>query len=580
MLTGKKIPIGIENFEEMRREDFYYVDKTCLIRDLLNQWEKVNLFTRPRRFGKSLNMSMLQYFFGYGCDSRLFDGLMISQEKELCDRYMGKFPVISITLKGVAGQSFEEARNLLRSTIGREALRFPFLAESGRLTKEEKELYGQLTRVCAGGIQSFGMSDNMLTDSLLTLCVLLHRHYGQKAVLLIDEYDVPLDQAEHCGYYNEMVRLIRNLFGLALKTNDSLQFAVLTGCLRLAKESIFTGLNHFKVFSITDVRFDGAFGFTDAEVRTMLYDYGLSEHYRTMKEWYDGYHFGNAEVYCPWDVLNYVDLLRAEAEAEPRAFWMNSSGNEIVRKFLSMAKPGTRREIEELIDGKGVVRKINQELTYRELYKNVDHVWSVLFMTGYLTWRGKAEDGKYRLVIPNLEIRNILIEQIGEWFQEEAGKDRPALYAFCEAFAAGDAETAESLFNAYLQKTISIRDTGERKGRRESFYHGILVGLLSYYEEWDVRSNTESGDGYSDILVEREKDRLGIVIEIKYSDDGRLEAGCEAALRQIEEKDYESRLFLDGMETVLQYGIACYKKRCRIRLQSSNDRKNASAKEA
>lgn len=476
-----KLPIGIENFEEIRTEGFYYVDKTGLIKELLDNWGKVNLFTRPRRFGKSLNMSMLKYFFAYGCESSLFDGLAISKEKKYCDAYMGKFPVISITLKGASAGNYETARGMLCSVIGNEAKRFHFLLSDERLQDADKQQYRALLNISPDG--RFIMSDEVLADSLRVLCELLYKHYGQKPVLLIDEYDVPLDKAQHYGYYDEMVTLIRSLFAQALKTNNCLQFAVLTGCLRIARESIFTGLNNLSVFSITNVRFDEHFGFTDGEVKAMLDYYGLGDKFDTVKAWYDGYRFGDADVYCPWDVINYCAELRADPEAFPMAYWINTSGNDIVRSFIDRATSQTRQEIEQLVNGESVVHSVRQELTYRELYDSIDNLWSVLFTTGYLTQRGKIDATTYRLAIPNLEVRQIFAEQIREWFQVEARRDVSTLDAFCDAFLKGDAQTAEEKFSAYLRRTISIRDTGARRGLRENFYHGVLLGLLRHRED-------------------------------------------------------------------------------------------------
>ncbi len=563
-----KLPIGIENFEKLRTEGFYYVDKTGFITELLRNWGEVNLFTRPRRFGKSLNMDMLRCFFSHGCDSRLFEGLAISGEKELCEKYMGKFPVISVTLKNVEARDFPGARAMFCSLIGSEALKFRFLLESGRLSEEEKKQYAQLIRVDTSGRQGFAMPEEVLCGSLKLLSSLLHRHYGTKVILLIDEYDVPLDKAQQYGYYEEMVALLRTMFGLALKTNNSLQFAVLTGCLRIAKESIFTGLNNLKARSVTDVPFCGYFGFTDTEVKDMLKYYGLTEQHAQIREWYDGYRFGDTDLYCPWDVLNHADLLRAQPGAKPQAYWMNSSGNAILRTLLQKAAPQTRRELEALVNGECVTKKISQELTYRELYDSIDNLWSVLFTTGYLTWREETDRSTYRLAIPNREIREIFTEQILAWFQEEAGKDTSALDAFCEAFREGDADAVERQFTAYLRRTISIRDTGARRGMKENFYHGILLGLLSHREDWDISSNAESGDGYSDIQAELWEEETGIVIEIKYPDNGDLEAGCREALEQIERKRYAERLMQDGMKTIHKYGIACYKKSCKVRLET------------
>lgn len=569
--TTLKLPIGVENFEKIRGEGYYYVDKTGLIRELLGNGGEVTLFTRPRRFGKSLNMSMLKSFFEYGCDSRLFEGLEIAGERELCEAHMGKYPVISITLKDINARDYTAAKTMLKYVIGDEALRFGFLKESDRLSGEEKEQYSRLVAIGGEGQPMFPMPDDVLVRSLRLLSRLLRKHYGQKVVLLIDEYDVPLDKARQSGYYDEMVALIRNLFSQTLKSNDDLFFAALTGCLRIAKESIFTGLNNLKVMSITNVQFGEYFGFSDGEVRAMLHEYGADDMYGQVKTWYDGYTFGKAEVYCPWDVINYCDELRADPDASPRAFWINSSGNDIIRTFLRKATQRTRREIEQLVDGECITKKIVQELTYRELYEKIDNVWSVLFTTGYLTQRGRTEEGAYLLAIPNLEIRQIFVEQILEWFQEEARREPPKLDAFCEAFLRGDAEAIEGQFNAYLKKAISIRDTAVRKGRKENFYHGILLGLLSHREDWDVFSNAESGDGYSDILVETEEGSTGIVIEVKYSEEGdedSLEAGCREALEQIEKMGYEEKLRQDGAENIVRYGIACHRKKCRVRTEA------------
>ena len=568
MPKKEKLPIGIENFKEIRTEDFYYVDKTGLITDLLNSQGKVNLFTRPRRFGKSLNLNMLQYFFEYGCDSTLFDGLKIAEEQEICEKYMGKYPVISITLKSVSALNYQKARGMLCSVIGSEAMRFLFLKESNRLSDEEKVWYKQLINLDETGQTEFIMSDEVLANSLRNLSRLLQKHYGQQVILLIDEYDVPLDKAQQYDYYDEMVDMIRKLFGQALKSNDSLKLAVLTGCLRVAKESIFTGLNNLKVFSITDPRLNEWFGFADGEVRAMLDYYGQTARFDDVKEWYNGYHFGNTDVYCPWDVINYVDLLRAEPDALPISFWLNTSGNDIIRKFIRQATVATRMELERLISGETVTKKINQELTYRDLYKSIDNLWSVLFTTGYLTQRGRQGTDIYRLAIPNLEIRQIFIEQILEWFREDARKDTPKLDAFCAAFPMADAQAVEEQFNAYLNQTISIRDTCVRKDMKENFYHGILLGLLSHREDWLVDSNVESGDGFSDILVEIYDKKIGIIIEVKYPDDGNLEAGCREALNQITQKRYESRLCQDGMETIIRYGIACCRKQCKVCVES------------
>ena len=564
----KKLPVGVEDFKEIRTGDYYYVDKTGLVAELIERRGKVNLFTRPRRFGKSLNISMLQYFFEYGCDPMLFNGLRIMQDKEICKKYMGKFPVVSVSLKDVDANCYKTARGLLCVIIGREATKFQFLMESDKLTSQEKARYQKLINAGKLDEPDFPMPDEVLISSLRTLTELLYKHYGEQVILLIDEYDVPLDKAQQSGYYDDMVTLIRTLFGQALKTNPNLYFAVLTGCLRIAKESIFTGLNSLKVFSVTNVQYGEQFGFSDREVREMLEYYGFDKKYELIKAWYDGYHFGDMDIYCPWDVINYIDLLHVEPDASPYAFWVNTSGNEIIKKFLQKASAGTKRELEQLIAGKSVYKKINQELTYWDLYKNIDNLWSVLFTTGYLTQCKRIDGDIFELVIPNLEIRQIFIDQIMEWFQEEMGKDTPLIDAFCDAFIRGDAEAVEEQFNAYLLKTISIRDTNVRKGKKENFYHGILLGLLSHREDWWVRSNVESGDGFSDILVECEEKGIGIVIEVKYPDGRDLEEECKIALKQIERMGYETKLKQDGMERILRYGIACNRKKCKVLMEN------------
>ena len=565
--TKKKLPIGIESFEEIRTEDFYYIDKTGLIRNLLRNWGEVNQFTRPRRFGKSLNMSMLKAFFELGCDRSLFEGLDVMQDPGLCDAWMGKYPVISISLKSVNGNNYDTACSMMSSIIGREALRFQFLLESDRLTDVEKSLYSQLIMV--GENNSFNIPDTILMGSLYTLSALLKKHYGLDVIILIDEYDVPLAKANENGYYDQMVMLIRNMFDQALKTNGNLKFAVLTGCLRIAKESIFTGLNNMKVLSVTDVRFDEYFGFMDAEVQEMLEYYGLSDHYDTIKEWYDGYRFGKTEVYCPWDVLCYCDALLGDRSASPEAYWSNTSGNEAIRHFLEQAGSVTRRELEQLIAGGTVNKTIRQDLTYNDMYDSIDNVWSLLFTTGYLTQRGVTEQREYILAIPNKEIRNIFTEQISKWFQDTARQDGDTLHAFCNAFKTGDNKTAEKKFTEYLRRTISIRDTAVRRDKKENYYHGILLGLLSFESSWDLASNRESGDGYCDIMAEIDTEGIGIVIELKYADNGDLDAACRKAMEQIDLKRYDEQLIDDGMETILKYGVACYKKRCRIILDKT-----------
>ena len=561
-MESRKLPVGIENFEEIRTEGFYYVDKTGLIRDLLNNWGKVNLFTRPRRFGKTLNMSMLKSFFEIGADRTLFDGLAISRETALCEAYMGRFPVVFVSLKGVDGLTFEEAESRFIEIIGSEAERFSFLLESDKLSDNEKEKYRALLKLKNG---QYDMGTIVLTSSLQTLSLLLNKHYGQKTILLIDEYDVPLDKAFQHGYYKEMVALIRGLFGQALKTNDYLQFAVLTGCLRVSKESIFTGLNNFKVLSITDSRFDEHFGFTDAEVKTLLDDYNLTAHYGETKEWYDGYRFGGVDVYCPWDVINHVDRLCGEPNAEPQAYWINTSGNDLVKRFVDKADKTTQGEIERLIAGEAIEKAVRLELTYNEIDNSIDNLWSVLFTTGYLTQAGKVERGVYKLIIPNREVREVFILQIQEWFKETVVHDEKPMQAFCQAFLDGNAEELQKRLTVILGKMISILDTKAKDEQKENFYHGLLLGLLRSEPNWLILSNAESGDGFSDILIEPEDPDTGIVIEVKYSPTlAGMESVCEAAMNQIKEKRYDERLRNEGRENVTAFGIAFCKKRCRV----------------
>ena len=555
----KKLPIGIENFEKLRQEDFYYIDKTQLIEQLLTRWSEVNLFTRPRRFGKSLNMSMLQSFFELGKDKTLFDGLRISDNQELCEKYQGKFPVVSVSLKGINGATYEEARRFLIKTINEEARRLSVLSDSTELDETDHELLTQLKKK--------EMTNDSLVYSIRELTELLEKHYGRKVIVLIDEYDVPLAKANENGYYDEMVLLIRNLFENALKTNSSLKFAVLTGCLRIAKESIFTGLNNFKVYSITDKSFDETFGFTDAEVKELLRYYGQEKYYETVKEWYDGYRFGNVDVYCPWDVINFCSDHLADPGLEPKNYWANTSGNSVISHFIdSVGKPQklTRMELEQLVNGGIVQKEINSELTYKELYSSIDNLWSTLFMTGYLTQRGEPSGNRYNLVIPNREIRNIITNHILKMFKENVKDDGKTVSDLCDALLNQNPEKVELIFTEYMKKTISIRDTFAQKPTKENFYHGLLLGILGFKENWSVMSNRESGDGFGDILIRIEDEDVGIVIEVKYADDGNLQGECEKALQQIIDIRYTEALEQEGIHTIIKYGIACYRKKCKV----------------
>ena len=553
----KKLPVGIENFEEIRTEDFYYVDKTGLISNLLNNWSKVNLFTRPRRFGKTLNMSMLKSFFSIGADPSLFSGLNISIEKELCDKYMGAFPVIFLTLKGVDGLSYTDALTRLKEVILGEVRRFYFLKDSVKLTELERQSFINL--------YTLDSDEDLIHKSLKLLSELLYKHYNKKVIILIDEYDVPLDKAFNHGYYDKMIALIRGLFGEALKTNNYLQFAVLTGCLRISKESIFTGLNNLRVLSIVDKRFDEQFGFTDSEVRKILEDYNLSSHYDEVKLWYDGYHFGNTDVYCPWDVINYVDSLLSNPNTKPETYWINTSSNDLVKRFVDKADKTTKSEIEKLINGEQIEKDIRLDLTYNELDNTIDNLWSVLFATGYLTDAGRTDDGKFKLVIPNKEVREVFVLQIQEWFKETFVFKNASLSTFFNDLKNRNDEGVEKYLNFVMNKMISILDTKAKDSQKENFYHGLLLWLLRGNPEWMIMSNVESGDGFADIIIETEEIDDGIVIEVKYSPSfDRLKEDAEKALKQIKDLRYTERLKGDGRENVISYGIAFSKKRCKV----------------
>lgn len=559
----KKLPIGIDSFVKMRKNDFFYVDKSLFIKELLQNWGEVNLFTRPRRFGKTLNMSMLKSFFETGSDKTLFDGLKITEEKALCEKYMGKFPVISISLKGVDRLSFEAARDALANIIGKEAMRFQFLLESERLSETEKKSFQRLILVDTKSEANFDISDSTLFDSMQILSFLLEKHFGQKVIILIDEYDVPLDKAYQHGYYDEMVSLIRNFLGNALKTNDSLYFAVLTGCLRISKESIFTGLNNLNVMTMSDPYFSDCFGFTEEEVVSLLQYYGLEDYHDVVKDWYDGYQFGNTSVYCPWDVLKHVQKLLRDKEAEPENYWANTSGNDLIYRLLQKASQSTKNDIEQLINGESIIKPIRQELTYREVEDSIDNIWSVLYSTGYLTCIKKIPGKKMELKLPNREVRELFIDLVNDWFRESTRKDGDRIHRFCMAFSEGNVKTIQEMLDAYLWNSISVRDTAVRRNMKENFYHGMLLGLLQSQADWSIRSNAETGEGYSDISIET-PEKTGIVIEVKYAEDGNLEKACKEALKQIEEKKYALGLERKGMRKMLRYGISFYEKECMV----------------
>ena len=568
MANTLKLPVGIDDFRKLRESHFYYVDKTRLIEQLLLNWSEVTLFTRPRRFGKTLNMSMLKSFFDIGTDKALFDGLYISGNKELCDEYMGKYPVIFLSLKGVEGLTYEEAFEAFVRIMGKEVNRVSFLADSDKLTQIEREQYKGLTIMKNGRL---AFDKEKLISSLQLISQLLYKHYGKKVVILIDEYDVPLDKAFQNGYYNEMVSLIRGLFGQALKTNEFLQFAVLTGCLRISKESIFTGLNNFKVMSITDSRFDEQFGFTDEEVKKLLSDYDMDSHFDEVKEWYDGYHFGRADVYCPWDVINHADHLRDDSDAKPQTYWINSSGNSLVRRLINRADSSTKDEIERLIAGEEIEKVIRQDLTYDEIENSIDNIWSVLFTTGYLTKIGEvklpdSESYAYKLVIPNKEVREVFVLQIQEWFKAVVANDNDTMKLLSKAILDKDETILARQLNIVMGRMISILDTKAPDDMKENFYHGLLLGLLrGSNPDWLIKSNRESGDGFSDILIKPENPDLGIVIEVKYAKEFKgLDAACDAAMAQIKQKRYDEALRDEGRCDILAYGIAFCRKRCKV----------------
>ena len=565
-----KLPVGIDNFEKIRRNGFYYVDKTSLIEQLFSNWGEVNLFTRPRRFGKTLNMSMLKYFFEIGTDRSLFDGLHISSNEKICSEHMGKYPVIFLSLKNAEGLNFDTAKYQMVELIAREAERFPFLAKDTNLSDRDREKYRVLTAFADGHYQ---MSDDVLYGSLQTLSELLYKHFNQKTVILIDEYDVPLDKAFQHGYYREMVALIRALFGRALKTNEALAFAVLTGCLRVSKESIFTGLNNFKILSITDSRFDEQFGFTDKEVQKLLADYHLEARFSETKEWYDGYRFGNVDVYCPWDVINHIDRIKDDPNARPEAYWINTSGNDLVKRFVDKANRTTRNEIEQLIAGNAIEKTLRLDLTYDEIDNSIENLWSVLFTTGYLTQAGMTEDGAYRLVIPNREICEVFKLQIQEWFKKSIFSNTEQLTAFWKAFEEGNTDGVEIYLNRIMSNSISVFDIKTGEGKKEISYHNLLVGILTGNAEWLVKSNVEAGEGFADIIVETEDPNAGIVVELKYAKDyNNMEQACRAALDQINDRRYQEYLLNDGRKDITLYGIAFCKKRCKAMVSGNCSR--------
>lgn len=559
---AKKLPIGIDDFKKIRESDFYYVDKTKLIENLINNCGKVNIFTRPRRFGKSLNMSMLKCFFEIGTDTSLFNGLYISDNKELCEKYMDKYPVISLTLKDIEGLDFKEALKRFSELIGCEANRFDFLLNSDRLSSTDKERYSSLIALNNG---KYSMDEDVLTSSLKLLSSLLYKHYNQRVIILIDEYEAALYNAFNNGYYDEMVSLIMSMYANALKGNEALEFAVLTGCLRLPQKIIYGGFNNFRYLSILDSRFNDSFGFTENEIKELLDYYNQDYYFEETKKWYDGYRFGDVDIYCPWDVINYVDLLNISSNKTPQPFWINTSSNDIVKRFIYMADKKTRDDIERLVAGEAIEKEIHQELTYDEIDKSIDNLWSVLFTTGYLTQVGINKDGYFKLKIPNEEIRTVYKKQIREWFNATIQEDTNSLNKLWDDFKNGNCEGIESYLNKTLDNTISIFDTKSHDGKKEYAYHMFLTGILSTNRNWIVKSNLESGDGLADLIIETDNYNNGIVIEIKHSltfDD--MNKTSLEALNQIKDKRYDAYLRNKGRNDILIYGIAFYKKRCKV----------------
>lgn len=566
---NKKLPIGVEFFEDIRTQGFYYIDKTNFIKDLINMRGSVNLFTRPRRFGKSLNMDMIKCFFETGTDKSLFDGLDISKEKDLCNQYQAKYPVISISLKDVDGRTYELALKKMAATLKKEIRRHQYLLEGDQLSEIDKNAVKHLF--------TDPLDETDQEESLYLLSEMLYKYHGQKVILLIDEYDVPLDKAYSKGYYDEMVDHMRGLFGEVLKTNPNLYFAVLTGCLRISKESIFTGINNFKVHSIADTSYDEYFGFTDEEVKEMLSYYQIEGQYDVIKQWYDGYQFGKENIYCPWDVINYIADYLNDSHMQPKLYWLNTSENYIIHQLIKRADANMREEIGQLIAGQSIYKEIKTELTYKDLDipeigdndTSRNNLWSILYTTGYLTTRS-SDRRRYELTIPNQEIHDIFVTQIKEWMQDTIIQgDLVQLKEFWQAVATGNAQNFEEIFRNYLLKTISIRDTNTAIDRKENFYHGLLLGILRGNSSWIIKSNQESGDGYADIVMEIPEKRIGCIFEMKYAQDGNLEKSCDIALKQIEDKKYTTILEEDGMNIIYKYGVACYKKDCKVKKEES-----------
>lgn len=557
-----KLPIGIDDFKKIRESDFYYVDKTKLIEKLINNCGKVNIFTRPRRFGKSLNMSMLKCFFEIGTDIDLFDNLYISSNKELCKKYIGKYPVISLTLKDIEGLNFNEAFKRFSELIGHEANRFDFLLDSDKLSSNDKERYGSLIALNNG---KYSMNKRTLVNSLELLSSLLYKHYNQRVIILIDEYEAPLYKAFNNGYYDEMVSLIMSMYANALKGNEALEFAVLTGCLRLPQKIIYGGFNNFRYLSILDFRFNDTFGFSENEVKELLAYYNQDDYFEETKKWYDGYRFGDVDIYCPWDVINYVDLLNISSNKTPQPFWINTSSNDLVKRFIYMADKKTRDDIERLVVGEVIEKEIHQELTYDEIDKSIDNLWSVLFTTGYLTQVGVNEDGFFKLKIPNEEIRTVYKKQIREWFNTTIQEDTNSLNKLWNDFKNGNCEEIENYLNKTLDNTISIFDTKSHDGKKEYAYHMFLTGVLSTNRNWIVKSNLESGDGFADLIIETDNYNSGIVVEIKHSltYEGMSDS-CLEAINQIKDKRYDTYLKNEGRNDILIYGIAFCKKRSKV----------------
>ena len=556
----KALPIGVENFKDIIESGYYYIDKSLFIKELLDMKGKVNLFLRPRRFGKTLNLSMLRYFYEDTGDMKkneenksLFHGLKIMEQGETYTEHMGNYPVINLTLKSAKQPGFESAYSKLRKAIADEFQRHQYILADGKINEEDKKLYQKIAD------RKAEYDDYSGALEFLSKC--LYQATEKKTVILIDEYDVPLENSYFRGFYEEMVDFIRSLFESALKTNDYLQFAVITGCLRISKESIFTGLNHLKIISILDQRYSEHFGFTEAEVRQMMAYYGVESRFPMMKEWYDGYAFGSTEVYNPWSVINFMYDLYADVNAFPHPYWINTSSNDIIKDLIARADRETKGQIETLLAGGTLDIQVHEEVTYGDMHSNGENLWNFLYFTGYLTKESEYFKGKYiflKVRIPNIEVMTIYENTILNWLKDMIKKED--FHDLYRAMEEGDAQRMTDILNGQLFRTISFYDSAE------NFYHGFLTGILSQSENYLVKSNRESGNGRSDIMVKSPSLRgRSFIVEVKVSDSiDDLEKDAEMALQQVYDKRYMEELRAEGYRKIDCYGIAFYRKDCEV----------------